>query len=371
MRTLIVGDIHGCVEEFRELLDRAGLADDDAVIAVGDLVDRGPDPAGVVRFFRDCSRARSVMGNHERKHVRWARGEIRPALSQRITRIQMGDDTWREAIPWMERLPLYIELPECIIVHGFWEPGVPLAAQRETVLCGTMSGMLYIEDRYERPTGRRWYELYDGEKPLVVGHLDYTGTGEPLIYRDRVYAIDTGVATGGWLTGLVLPEFRIVRVRARRNHWREVRARHVPLLYISRKDEDLTWEEAEAVALGADRTDLPEDVRTRAARVRRTLTEAEHRIERLYAELTAECARILEELRGEHPDWDALDPRTQGNLFTQRVGVGERARLLHLARKGKLTVKYLRHRTGGPFRVDAYIRRRLGMRPDEEAFYRS
>ena len=49
MRTLIIGDIHGCYDELLELFDVRSLADDRHVVSVGDLVDRGPDPGAVVR----------------------------------------------------------------------------------------------------------------------------------------------------------------------------------------------------------------------------------------------------------------------------------------------------------------------------------
>ena len=41
-RTLIIGDIHGCYDELRDLLEVAAVAADDVVVSVGDLVDRGP-----------------------------------------------------------------------------------------------------------------------------------------------------------------------------------------------------------------------------------------------------------------------------------------------------------------------------------------
>jgi predicted phosphodiesterase len=43
MKTLIVGDIHGCYLEFQELLARSGIAKSDEIIALGDIVDRGPE----------------------------------------------------------------------------------------------------------------------------------------------------------------------------------------------------------------------------------------------------------------------------------------------------------------------------------------
>ncbi len=214
MRRLIVGDIHGCWAELQDLLDEAGLAGGDEIIAIGDLVDRGPDSARVVEFFRSRPGARSILGNHERRHVRALRGEVELALSHRLARRQLGD-SYVEAVGFMATLPLFLELPEAILAHGFWEPGVPLAEQKEAILVGTMSGESYLSKRH----GRAWWGPYDGPKPLIVGHHDYMHDGHALIHRERVFGIDTGCCYGGALTGLVLPEFRVVSVRSRANHW--------------------------------------------------------------------------------------------------------------------------------------------------------
>lgn len=91
MKTLVIGDIHGCYTELLDLLDLAGLAEGDQIIALGDIVDRGPETPQVLDFFRDHRNAHSLMGNHERKHVRWAHHEVKPALSQLISREQLGE----------------------------------------------------------------------------------------------------------------------------------------------------------------------------------------------------------------------------------------------------------------------------------------
>jgi serine/threonine protein phosphatase 1 len=42
-KTLIIGDIHGCHAELQALLEKAGLGAGDAIIGIGDMVDRGPE----------------------------------------------------------------------------------------------------------------------------------------------------------------------------------------------------------------------------------------------------------------------------------------------------------------------------------------
>ena len=65
-RTIIIGDVQGCLAELDALLDRVGLTSDDALYFVGDLVARGPSSLGVLRRVREVS-ARSVIGNHEER----------------------------------------------------------------------------------------------------------------------------------------------------------------------------------------------------------------------------------------------------------------------------------------------------------------
>lgn len=221
MKTLIVGDIHGCWDEFQALLDLAALDSDDRIVSLGDLVDRGPQSPRVLRFFRDTPNASAIMGNHERKHVRAERGETSLAQSQSITILQFGDD-YAAALDYMRALPMYLELPEADLVHGFFEPGVPLAAQRDTVIVGATSGETYLTERLDRP----WYTLYDGVKPLIVGHRNYLGLSRPLLYppeSPRVYALDTSCVYGGALTGLILPDFRLISVPSRANYWEDLR----------------------------------------------------------------------------------------------------------------------------------------------------
>jgi serine/threonine protein phosphatase 1 len=147
INTLIVGDIHGCYFEFQMLLDKAGLSSRDKIVAVGDILDRGPETPEVLGFFQNTPRAHALMGNHERKHVRGSRGEIQLAVSQRISWIQLAK-AYPDAVAWMSTLPILLDLPEAVIVHGYIEPGISLAEQNLSILCGTMGGERILRDHY-------------------------------------------------------------------------------------------------------------------------------------------------------------------------------------------------------------------------------
>jgi serine/threonine protein phosphatase 1 len=103
MQTLVIGDIHGCFDELQALVDKAGLTEDDSIVSVGDCVDRGPGTPDVLRFFQEQLNAKLIMGNHERKHVRASRHEVKLARSQKISRIQFGE-TYPDALAFMSEL---------------------------------------------------------------------------------------------------------------------------------------------------------------------------------------------------------------------------------------------------------------------------
>lgn len=208
-RTLVIGDIHGCYDELLQLLDMAGITSTDRVIAVGDLVDRGPKSQAVIEHF--AARPQqfySVRGNHEAKHLRHRGCETINSLSGSIVRRTTSADFYEYMLDWFASLPTFIELDEAIIVHAGIQPGVPLAQQDPKVLMGVGS--------MRRPgfNGKSswWYDdsRLAGSKPIIFGHEK-----RPKVVRGKhgyVWGIDTGAAMGGCLTGLLLPEFRVLSV---------------------------------------------------------------------------------------------------------------------------------------------------------------
>lgn len=346
-RCLVIGDIHGCRDELLELLDRAGLNDGDAIVALGDIVDRGPESVAVVGFFQSRPGAFSLIGNHERKHVRSFRGEVPPACSQVLTRRQFGEVAYPGFCEWADRLPRFVERPDALLVHGFFEPGVPLALQRESVLVGTISG----ENHLKRSLPGPWYEHYDGQKPLIVGHLVYRDDGQPLVYRDRVFGLDTGCCHGLALTGLLLPEFRFVSVPARRNYWAQAMAQESEedLLARRAREEQLSWEQVEGTLRGtAGKPDLPRQALERAARLQDMSDRAGTALEALWNHLNSTHEALMASIR-QQIDPEQLSAQKLARTYAAGIQDPRLARFLHPLRKGRLdrvTMKEMFHGPG-------------------------
>lgn len=245
-RTIVVGDIHGCLDEFRALVERVGYRQgEDRLIIAGDLVDRGPDSAGVVRYAMSIG-AEAIQGNHDAKLLR-RRGHILkstvnphyrnpmfPDMDQEHTISQLSDIE----IAWLSGLSYYIELPEynTIVVHAGLTPGKSVAEQSKEILTmvryvdpDTHKMMPLVIPGFRQPEGSKfWAEIWDGKQDVIFGH---TVVGRECI-KDwdapsgaRCYGIDTGCVFGGRLSAMILdpdmPNVReVVQVSAAREYSR-------------------------------------------------------------------------------------------------------------------------------------------------------
>src|SRR6516164_5739583 len=77
MRTVIVGDVHGCLDELLALVERCGDPGDTRYVMVGDLVAKGPDSKGVVAWAR-ASNVEAVLGNHDAAVLRVRDPDVDP-----------------------------------------------------------------------------------------------------------------------------------------------------------------------------------------------------------------------------------------------------------------------------------------------------
>lgn len=353
MGSLVIGDIHGCYEELQELLSAAALSDDDQIIALGDVVDRGCDSPRVLNFFATHSNACSLMGNHERKHVRALAGLLRPALSQAITRLQIGEENYEAACRRMHGFPTSVELPEAVLVHGFFEPGIPLAEQRDTVIVGTLTGEEYLRKHFEQP----WHELYDGGKPILVGHRDYLETGEPFVWKERVYGLDTSCVKGGRLTGLLIPEFRLVSVKSRCDYRRRCDPGFPPeATILFTHSMLLSWSDLQfAIDLCRSNPAFGARVAERLEVIIELLEEGTRALNLLASHVGQTNALILKRLRST-TNYDDLPHRDQVDGYKREIDDSAIAGFLLTARRGQFDTAYLRARLRSPERLIKFVK---------------
>jgi hypothetical protein len=215
MPAIIIGDVHGCLDELLALVRRCGGAATGAgrarIALVGDLVAKGPDSAGVIQWARE-SGASSVLGNHDDKVLCLRPGapdrprEPRPVHGDVAKALRAAD--WR----WLAALPLWLRVGRRhLVVHAGLVPGVRLEDQKREHLLNLRS--ITADGRPSKELdGRPWASLWPGPDQIVFGHDAVRG----LQRHPFATGLDTGCVYGGALTALLLPKGELVSVPARR-----------------------------------------------------------------------------------------------------------------------------------------------------------
>jgi hypothetical protein len=213
LRTIIVGDVHGCRSELEGLLDRVAFASGDRLVFVGDLVARGPDSLGVLDVARTTG-AIVVRGNHEQRLLDWRNARDAWMHGEAAAKPPIGHmhrDIARSLRPvdWtlLETSPLFYDLPEhgACVVHAGLVPGVALEAQSPETLMRIRTVRVPAAKR-GRARGKAanvlWGAAYGGPPQIVFGHNAAPG----LQLHPWATGLDTGCVYGGRLTAMVLAQ---------------------------------------------------------------------------------------------------------------------------------------------------------------------
>ena len=222
-RVYAVGDVHGCLGLLDNLVaqiegdDRARDNTQTQIIFLGDLIDRGPDSAGVVERLIGLAEARGnvrfILGNHEEIFLRVLDGDIeslRPfvRIGGRETILSYGvSERDYERTDYDELLALIqarvpqqhidflksfedrIEVGDYVFVHAGLRPGVAIETQRRADMRWIRSSFLDSD--------------WDFGKLVVHGH----SISDAVVVRANRIGIDTGAFASGRLTALGLEGF--------------------------------------------------------------------------------------------------------------------------------------------------------------------
>lgn len=246
-RHIFIGDVHGMDRELGALLARLEPRVGDVLVFLGDLVDKGPEPAEVVGRVRALAETAPfdvilLEGNHENKHRRYRRNlTVRPGVAaEQATRnpelVRLTETLGAEDIAFLDRaLPFYrADAVAMLLVHG-GIPGNMTTFPEEVSELDALSGKArrrfekILRTRFldaatgeavaldhEKPGDPFWADVYDGRFGHVVfGHQPFFGGPA---YFPHATGIDTGAVHGGELTAMVCrpgaaPDFIAVKAR--------------------------------------------------------------------------------------------------------------------------------------------------------------
>jgi protein phosphatase len=230
----IIGDIHGCLYELYQLLEKLDYEWDNKTclykpsegrkaISVGDIVSRGRSSATTYGFVKNMIEAGymlAVCGNHDDKIKRWAKGNN---VSLMHGDDKTAEDFERQGIPkesiykFLKSLPFYLSLDDkkLVIVHAAWRESLINRSNfhkkcRSWCLYGPTTGEV---DEHGLPVRIDWAcqrTLRDDSPIIVYGHQPHASVK----IVNKTYGIDTGCVFGGHLTALRYPEMELIQVKA-------------------------------------------------------------------------------------------------------------------------------------------------------------
>lgn len=228
MRTIILSDVHGCRDEFLDLLDKLALTSDDRLICAGDVVDKGFYSKDVVELFIQ-NKWECVMGNHEESTIRYRKHElVREAGGKKnpMRRTHDREETFKQlrssqydCYAWLESLPDFIRLPSGeVILHAGLLPN----RTAESMDKNMMKFLRYVRD--ERPVrlgeekegDSYWADIYKGpEKMVFFGHQPFE---KGIKKFANSMSLDCGACFGWKLGAYILEEDKCIYVNARQQY---------------------------------------------------------------------------------------------------------------------------------------------------------
>ncbi len=230
MKVDVIGDIHGCYQEFVELTEKMGYSWDSnlpihpegrKLAFVGDLTDRGPHSLQVIEAVYQIVKQAGgyyVPGNHCDKLYRFFLGrnvQITHGLETTVAEYESipkkEQSSIKQKFMWLyESSPLYQVLDDgkLIVSHaGIRQDYIGKNDKRVKtfVLYGDITGKKNPDGTPER---RDWAKHYKGQAWNVYGH---TPVKEPRFFNQTIN-IDTGAVFGGKLSAFRYPEIETLSV---------------------------------------------------------------------------------------------------------------------------------------------------------------
>lgn len=208
MKTIVIGDIHGCYNELKSLLlylETKGEYDKtkDKLVFLGDYIDRGKNSRLVIKLVRSLQENNNnvvaLMGNHEDMLINYYKG-IDDSWSfnghfETLKSYEGFEKEFEDDVKWMKNLPLYHEDEHCVYVHAGVDVYKPIEKQRKMTLLWTREPFIYATKEYY--------------KKVIFGHtstLFLNNTDKPVYTEAFNIGIDTGCVYGGALTALIIED---------------------------------------------------------------------------------------------------------------------------------------------------------------------
>jgi serine/threonine protein phosphatase 1 len=241
MRRFVVGDIHGMSDLLNEVLNKVEFDfENDLLISIGDIADRGPDVYGCVETLLKVKNLIFCLGNHDEWFIRWmlngthpvrwmqggnetaksyldktSNGDVFPSMGGYIVNMTYLDIPKEHRDFWHSYVPYHVTEDNMCFVHGGYDRDVLIKNQTLSNIIWDREllkeAMSYQASYKEGLTGKfkdvnEFDKVFIGHTPTIYWNQDdfyHNGNYEKItdpLFVANVIDVDTGAVYDGALT---------------------------------------------------------------------------------------------------------------------------------------------------------------------------
>lgn len=226
----VIGDIHGNYNFFQTTLKELGITDDDVIISVGDLVDRGANNAKMLFEFLNKENRHMVLGNHEDMMMRgqtsreWYQNWLHNGGQRTLDEI--GEPGISHFCELLKDTPHLIEVNHRGCKLGITHAGIPhypnvsnwdiikqyteQNAEYRHQLLWDRDAIQYAMNDYQVPEKEKLERIISGVDYVIHGH---TGVPNKLQFGNRVW-IDTQFRSGKFTLAYMDTETHLMKFQS-------------------------------------------------------------------------------------------------------------------------------------------------------------
>lgn len=234
----VMSDLHGCFQEYLEMLDKIHFSDNDLLYILGDVVDRGPNPISILQDMMKRSNIIPILGNHDfvayqllkYLNVEITEENVETHLDENVLLMYMNwiqdgglstvnqfkklsKEEKQNILDYFQKFLLYDEIivndKNYVLVHA----GLNHFKESKQLKDYQITDFLFYRTNYDK--------IYFKDKYLVTGHTPtilIRNDRQPLVYQNNNHiALDCGCVFGKRLACYCFNNDHIYYVEAKIN----------------------------------------------------------------------------------------------------------------------------------------------------------
>jgi hypothetical protein len=246
MRKIIIGDVHGCLDELKLLIRKCELRKDDHIIFLGDLINKGPhsiECLEYIQFISEFYMVDLIIGNHEEKFLRFINNknnnlEAFEQMNLKFDLYALEKNITPSILNFLRLGYFSYSIPKLgiLLIHGGLTKNCKLDLQKnyryglhskeelKELKLLTMTRCIdkngdFVVLGSENEESKFWAQEYDGKHGLVLfGHQVFF-QDEPMHFNNAI-GLDGGCVFGGFLFAYIIDDYekKWIRVKAMKKY---------------------------------------------------------------------------------------------------------------------------------------------------------